>query len=79
MSALRLAHTRVRPYKTVSFSYFYERNLVLVPSICSPIPLDTDLDKTGLSQVVSQGISMVVRSRGHRLSRAAAYLIDKIN
>ena len=29
MSALRLAHTRVRPYKTVSFSYFYERNLVL--------------------------------------------------
>ncbi|HLD48532.1 MAG TPA: hypothetical protein VJA64_11960, partial [Desulfobaccales bacterium] len=29
MSALRLAHTRVRPYKTVSFSYFYEHNLVL--------------------------------------------------
>jgi hypothetical protein len=21
------AHTQVRPYKTVSFSYFYERNL----------------------------------------------------
>jgi hypothetical protein len=40
--------------------------------------LDTDLDKENSCLEVSQGIGMVVRSRGPRLSLAAAYLIDKI-